>query len=123
MSSVQAGSGDTDSAPGDAVVDMRLEVVVIPVSDVDRAKGFYGQLGWRLDADVAPDDEVRLVQFTSPGSGCSIQFGRSLTSAAPGSAQGLYLIVSDVGAARAELVSHGAEVSEVSRRRPRARSS
>jgi catechol 2,3-dioxygenase-like lactoylglutathione lyase family enzyme len=113
MSSVQAGSGDTDSAPGDAVVDMRLEVVVIPVSDVDRAKGFYGQLGWRLDADVAPDDEVRLVQFTSPGSGCSIQFGRSLTSAAPGSAQGLYLIVSDVGAARAELVSHGAEVSEV----------
>jgi catechol 2,3-dioxygenase-like lactoylglutathione lyase family enzyme len=94
-------------------VDMTLEVVVIPVSDVDRAKEFYRSLGWRLDADVAAGDDFRLVQFTPPGSGCSIQFGTDLTSAAPGSAQGLYLIVSDIGAVRDELVAHGVKVSEV----------
>ncbi len=94
-------------------VDMTLEVVVIPVSDVDRAKEFYRSLGWRLDADVAAGDDFRLVQFTPPGAGCSIQFGTNLTSAAPGSAQGLYLIVSDVEAARDELVGHGVKVSEV----------
>ena len=79
-------------------VDMKLEVVVIPVSDVDRAKEFYGRLGWRLDADFPFDNGFRVVQFTPPGSGCSVQFGTNITSAAPGSAQGLYLIVSDVEA-------------------------
>jgi predicted enzyme related to lactoylglutathione lyase len=81
------------------------------VSDVGRAKEFYDRLGWRLDADVARD-EFRLIQMTPPGSGCSIQFGTDLTSAAPGSASGLYLIVSDIEAARAELIARGAEVSE-----------
>jgi catechol 2,3-dioxygenase-like lactoylglutathione lyase family enzyme len=94
-------------------VDQKLEVVVIPVSDVDRAKEFYGSLGWRLDADVAHGDNFRLVQFTPPGSECSIQFGTGLTSAAPGSAQDVYLAVSDIGAARAELVARGVDASEV----------
>ena len=94
-------------------MDEKLEVVVIPVSDVDRAKEFYGSLGWRLDADVARGDNFRLVQFTPPGSGCSIQFGTGLTSAAPGSAQDLYLTVSDIGAARADVVGRGVEASEV----------
>jgi catechol 2,3-dioxygenase-like lactoylglutathione lyase family enzyme len=94
-------------------VDEKLEVVVIPVSDVDRAKEFYGSLGWRLDADASVGDDFRIVQLTPPGSGCSIQFGTGMTSAAPGSAQDLYLIVSDIGAARAELVAHGVEASEV----------
>jgi catechol 2,3-dioxygenase-like lactoylglutathione lyase family enzyme len=90
-----------------------LEVIVIPVSDVDRAKEFYGRLGWRLDADVAPRDDLRLIQFTPPGSGCSIQFGTNLTPAAPGSAQGLFLVVSDIDAARGELIAAGVEVGEV----------
>jgi catechol 2,3-dioxygenase-like lactoylglutathione lyase family enzyme len=94
-------------------VDMKLEVVIIPVSDVDRAKQFYGRLGWRLDADFPFDNGVRIVQFTPPGSGSSIQFGAKVTSAAPGSAQGLYLIVSDIEAARGELTASGAQVSEV----------
>ncbi|MEU4701791.1 VOC family protein [Nonomuraea dietziae] len=93
--------------------DMKLEVVVIPVSDVDRAKEFYAKLGWRLDADFASGDDFRVMQFTPPGSGCSVIFGKNVTAAAPGSAQGLYLIVSDIGAARDELVSRGVEVSEV----------
>ena len=92
---------------------MRLEVVVIPVSDVDRAKKFYESLGWRLDADVAAGDEFRLVQVTPPASGCSVQFGTNLTSAAPGSAQSLYLIVPDIEGARDELAARGVEVSEV----------
>jgi catechol 2,3-dioxygenase-like lactoylglutathione lyase family enzyme len=90
-----------------------LEVIVIPVSHVDRAKDFYGSLGWRLDADRSVGDDFRLVQFTPPGSGCSIQFGANLTSAAPGSAQGLYLAVSDIEKARDDLVARGIEVSEV----------
>ena len=94
-------------------MDEKLEVVVIPVSDVDRAKEFYGRLGWRLDADRAAGDNFRIVQLTPPGSECSIQFGTGLTSAAPGSAQDLYLIVSDIGAARAQLVARGVEASEV----------
>ncbi|WP_113704975.1 VOC family protein [Nonomuraea lactucae] len=93
--------------------DMKLEVVVIPVSDVDRAKEFYARLGWRLDADLASGDDFRVMQFTPPGSGCSVIFGKNVTAAAPGSAQGLYLIVSDIGAAREELASRGVEVSEV----------
>jgi len=94
-------------------VDVKIEVVVIPVSDVDRAKEFYQRLGWRLDADFPFDNGFRVVQFTPPGSGCSIQFGTKITSAAPGSAQGLYLITSDIQAARDELAAHGAKVSEV----------
>ncbi len=94
-------------------MDMRFEVAVIPVSDADRAKEFYGKLGWRLDADFSFDNGFRVVQFTPPGSGCSVQFGTNITSAAPGSAQGLYLIVSDVAAVRGELARRGADVSEV----------
>jgi len=92
---------------------MKLEVVVIPVSDVDRAKEFYGSLGWRLDADRAAGDSFRIVQLTPPGSDCSIQFGTGITSAAPGPAQDLYLVVPDIEAARAELVARGVEASEV----------
>jgi catechol 2,3-dioxygenase-like lactoylglutathione lyase family enzyme len=92
---------------------MKLEVVVIGVSDVDRAKEFYGRLGWRLDADRAGGDNFRLIQFTPPASDCAIQFGTNLTSAAPGSAQDLYLIVSDIAAVREEFVGRGVEVSEV----------
>ena len=92
---------------------MKFEVVVIPVADVDRSKEFYTRLGWRLDADFSFDNGFRVVQFTPPGSGCSVQFGTKTTSAAPGSAQGLYLIVSDVAAARKDLVARGIAVSEV----------
>jgi len=95
-------------------VDLKLEAVVIPVSDVDRAKEFYGKrLGWRLDADFPFDNGFRVVQFTPPGSGGSVQFGANITSAVPGSAQGLYLIVSDIEVARDALVARGIEVSEV----------
>jgi catechol 2,3-dioxygenase-like lactoylglutathione lyase family enzyme len=94
-------------------VDMKLEVVVIAVSDVDRAKRFYHGLGWRLDADVVTGDDFRAVQFTPPGSPCSIIFGTGVTSALPGSAQGLHLIVSDIEAARAELLDRGVEASEL----------
>ena len=92
---------------------MKLEVVVIPVSDVDRAKRFYGGLGWRLDADFVVGDEFRGIQFTPPGSPCSIQFGTGIPSAVPGSTRGLYLVVSDIQSARAELIDRGADVSEV----------
>jgi catechol 2,3-dioxygenase-like lactoylglutathione lyase family enzyme len=94
-------------------VDLKLEVVVIPVADADRAKEFYTGLGWRLDADFPFDNGFRVVQFTPPGSGCSVQFGAQITSAEPGSAQGLYLIVSDIEAARSQLAGRGAKVSEV----------
>jgi len=94
-------------------VDMKLEVVVVPVSDVDKAKAFYQGLGWRLDADFAKSENFRVVQLTPPGSPASIIFGTGLTSAAPGSADGLQLVVDDIDAARAELASRGAEVSEV----------
>ncbi|HKF61945.1 MAG TPA: VOC family protein [Dongiaceae bacterium] len=93
--------------------DMKLEIVVIPVSDVDRAKRFYGGLGWRLDADYTSGDDYRVIQFTPPGSGCSVIFGKNVTGAVPGSVQGVYLIVSDIEAARAELLGRGVEVSEV----------
>ncbi len=94
-------------------VDMKLEIVVIPVSDVDRAKAFYANLGWRLDADFASEDGWRVIQFTPPGSLASVIFGSNVTSAAPGAAQGLYLIVSDIEAARAGLIARGVDVSEV----------
>jgi len=94
-------------------LDSRFEVVVIPVADVDRSKDFYTKLGWRLDADFPFDNGIRVVQFTPPGSVCSVQFGTKITSAAPGSARGLYLIVSDIAAARKDLVTRGIDVSEV----------
>ena len=94
-------------------MDLKLEVVVLPVADVDRAKAFYLQLGWRLDADATAGDSFRIVQLTPPGAQCSIQFGTNMTSAAPGSAQGLYLIVADIEAARGQLVARGAAVSDV----------
>jgi catechol 2,3-dioxygenase-like lactoylglutathione lyase family enzyme len=100
---------DTSVAP----VDMKFEIVVIPVSDVDRAKEFYAKLGWRLDADYDDGKGFRIIQFTPPGSGCSVIFGKNVTPAAPGSAQGLYLIVSDLQAARKELLDRGVPVSEV----------
>jgi catechol 2,3-dioxygenase-like lactoylglutathione lyase family enzyme len=106
-------SNDTTSGKKVARVDMKLELVVIPVSDVDRAKNFYGRLGWRLDADFAHGDDWHAIQFTPPGSGCSVIFGKNVTAAAPGSAQGLYLIVSDIEAARKELFGRGIQISEV----------
>jgi catechol 2,3-dioxygenase-like lactoylglutathione lyase family enzyme len=106
-------SNDAPSGTKVATVDMKLEVVIIPVSDVDRAKEFYAKLGWRLDADFAHGDDWRGIQFTPPGSGCSVIFGKNVTAAAPGSAQGLYLIVSDIEAARNELLGRGIQISEV----------
>jgi catechol 2,3-dioxygenase-like lactoylglutathione lyase family enzyme len=96
-----------------ATVDLKLEVVVIPVADVDRAKHFYEGLGWRLDADFASGDDWRLVQLTPPGSPCSVMFGKGFTTAVPGSVQGTFLAVDSLEAARAELVGHGIAVSEV----------
>ena len=113
MSSTQVRSETAVKPPLAQRVDLKLEVVVIPVSDVDRAKRFYGDLGWRLDADFAVGDEFRVVQYTPPGSPCSIHFGKGITSTAPGSAQGFYLVVTDIAAARTELVDRGVEVSEV----------
>jgi len=104
---------DQDSRRPLGTASMKLEVVVIPVADVDRAKRFYSNLGWRLDADFLVDDAFRVVQFTPPGSPTSIHLGKGLTSARPGSQQGTYLIVSDIEAARAELVARGVEVSDV----------
>jgi catechol 2,3-dioxygenase-like lactoylglutathione lyase family enzyme len=105
----------TDTATSDtkiAKLDTKLEVIVIPVSDVDRAKEFYGRLGWRLDADYDNGSDFRVIQFTPPGSQCSIIFGKNVTAASPGSSQGLYLIVSDLAAAHDELLARGVEVSE-----------
>ncbi|MBV9138113.1 MAG: VOC family protein [Hyphomicrobiales bacterium] len=114
MSSIQAGDETrTDIAAQKSDTDLKLEVVVIPVADVERAKHFYGGLGWRLDADFVSGDDFRVVQFTPPGSPCSTHFGKRVTQAAPGSVQGLYLIVSDILAARAELIARGAAVSEI----------
>jgi catechol 2,3-dioxygenase-like lactoylglutathione lyase family enzyme len=113
MSSTEM-SGDTAPATErPATVPLRFEVTVLPVSDVDRAKAFYQRLGWRLDADFPVDEHFRVVQFTPPGSPAAIQFGTGMTTAAPGSAQNMYLVVDDVVAARDELVSRGADVSEI----------
>jgi catechol 2,3-dioxygenase-like lactoylglutathione lyase family enzyme len=95
------------------IADMKFEIVVIPVSDVDRAKEFYARLGWRLDADFDDGKGFRAIQFTPPGSQCSVIFGKNVTDAAPGSAQGLYLVVSDIDVARTELIGRGVQVSEV----------
>jgi catechol 2,3-dioxygenase-like lactoylglutathione lyase family enzyme len=113
MSTKPVRSVDATRDAGVARVDMKFEIVIIPVSDVDRAKEFYTTLGWRLDGDFTNGDEWRGIQFTPPGSGCSVIFGKNVTPAAPGSAQGLYLIVSDIEAARKELLDRGVEVSEV----------
>jgi catechol 2,3-dioxygenase-like lactoylglutathione lyase family enzyme len=110
MSTTQVHTADPTRVPP-ATLDLKLEVVVLPVSDVDRAKRFYEGLGWRLDADFTNGGDWRGVQFTPPGSPCSIHFGKGITTAAPGSIQNLYLIVSDMEAARAELNSRGAQVS------------
>ncbi len=113
MSSTPLSNEHTTQIASAEMIDTNLEAVVIPVSDVDRSKRFYESLGWRLDADFAFDNGFRVVQFTPPGSGCSVQFGTNITSAAPGSAQGLYLIVSEIEAARNELLARGAAISEV----------
>src|SRR3984893_19398011 len=113
MSTTGERASEADGTGSAGITDLKLEVVVIPVADVDRAKEFFGKLGWRLDADFPFDNGFRVVQFTPPGSGCSIQFGTNITSAKPGSAQGLYLIVSGIEAAREELVARGVAVSEV----------
>ena len=113
MSSTPMSNESAIQIANPGMIDLKLEVVVIPVSDVDRAKRFYGGLGWRLDADFAFDNGFRVVQFTPPGSACSVQFGAKMTSAAPGSAQGNYLIVSDIQAARDELAARDVKVSEV----------
>jgi catechol 2,3-dioxygenase-like lactoylglutathione lyase family enzyme len=112
MSGTQERSGTTE-IPTTRMLDMKLEVVVIPVSDVDRAKRFYGSSGWRLDADIVVGKEFRLVQYTPPGSPCSIHFGKGVTPAAPGSVQGTYLIVSDIEVSRTELVNRDVNVTEV----------
>jgi catechol 2,3-dioxygenase-like lactoylglutathione lyase family enzyme len=113
MSTLSATNNEPLSGASAAKVDMKFEVIVIPVSDVDRAKEFYGRLGWRLDADYDNGKDFRVIQFTPPGSGCSVIFGKNVTAAAPGSTQGLYLIVSDIEAARAELVALGVNATEV----------
>ena len=112
MTSADQSSEPTSQTQSDLGVDMKLEVVTLPVSDVDQAKSFYQSLGWRLDADLALGD-IRAVQLTPPHSGCSIAFGKGLTTAEPGSAQRLELVVSDIDAAREDLISRGVEVSEV----------
>src|SRR6187551_4074054 len=113
MSTSEVRTDDAASGASVGKVDLRFEAVVIPVSDVDRAKAFYTSLGWRLDADFAFDNGFRVVQFTPPGSGTSVQFGTKISTAAPGTADGLYLVVSDVVAARDELAGRGAAISEV----------
>ena len=106
-------ANDAASEASVARVDMKFEIVVIPVSDVDRAKEFYMRLGWRLDADYDNGKDFRVIQFTPSGSGCSVIFGKNVTAAAPGSAQGLYLIVADIEAARDNVLRRGVKISEV----------
>jgi catechol 2,3-dioxygenase-like lactoylglutathione lyase family enzyme len=113
MSTTRMSSEPATKAPAAEMVDTNLEVVFIPVSDVDRAKRFYEGLGWRLDADFAKGEDWRVVQLTPHGSQCSIQFGKGIATAAPGSVKGLFLVVNDIKAARAELIGRGADVSEV----------
>jgi catechol 2,3-dioxygenase-like lactoylglutathione lyase family enzyme len=113
MSSVEVSGDGVTAAPPVKAGEFKLEVVVLAVSDIDRAKSFYEGLGWRLDADISRGDDFRIVQLTPPGSGCSIQFGTNLTSAAPGSAQSLYLVVAYLDVARDELNARGADVGEV----------
>ncbi len=113
MASTDVSSESTSGAQAALGVDMNLEVVTLPVSDVDRAMSFYQSLGWRFDIDLVVSEDIRTVQFTPPHSGCSIQFGKGGTTAEPGSAQGLILVVSDIDAARDDLIRRGVDVSEV----------
>src|SRR5262245_3027576 len=112
MSTTQVRTDNSTDKAVAAKVDMKFEIVVIPVSDIDRAKEFYGRLGWRLDADFNDGKDFRVLQFTPPGSGCSVIFGKNVTAAAPGSAQGLYLVVSDIEAATKQLAGRGVAISE-----------
>jgi catechol 2,3-dioxygenase-like lactoylglutathione lyase family enzyme len=118
MSSTDASSETSTETPEAGTIDMKLEVVTLPVSDVDRAKSFYQSLGWRFDIDLVVSDDFRVVQMTPPHSQCSIQFGKGRTTAEPGSAQALILVVDDIDAARDGLVSRGVDVSEVQEQRP-----
>jgi catechol 2,3-dioxygenase-like lactoylglutathione lyase family enzyme len=118
MASTDVGSATSPGTTELSTIDMALEVVVLPVSDVDRAKRFYQSLGWRFDIDLVVNDQVRTVQFTPPHSPCSIQFGLGATTAEPGSAQGMILVVADIDAARSDLMSRGVEVSEIQEQRP-----
>jgi catechol 2,3-dioxygenase-like lactoylglutathione lyase family enzyme len=113
MSTTHSGSAASAASTELSPIDMKLEVVTLPVSDVDRAKSFYQSLGWRLDADFVFSEDIRGVQLTPPRSGCSISFGKGLTAAEPGSAQRLELVVSDIEAARDDLIGRGVEVSEL----------
>ena len=112
MSDLKESTASSAEAKAAPAVDLKLEIVVIPVSDVERAKQFYAKLGWRLDADFAGPDDYRVIQFTPPGSNASVIFGKNVTSAAPGSAQGLYLVVSDIEAARSALLGRGVAIIE-----------
>jgi catechol 2,3-dioxygenase-like lactoylglutathione lyase family enzyme len=113
MSTVQTRDERATGTAGATTPDLKLEVVVLPVADVERAKGFYGSLGWRLDADFSNGDGWRAVQMTPPGSPCSVMFGKGFTKAQPGSVQGTFLVVDDVDAARADLAGRGVTVSDV----------
>jgi hypothetical protein len=117
MSSTDVGSAASAETQELSTIDMALEVVQVPVSDIDRAKAFYLSIGWRFDIDLAVGDQ-RTVQITPPHSQCSIQFGRGRTNAEPGSAQGMILVVGDIEAARDDLISRGVDVSEVQEQRP-----
>ena len=116
--STDVGAAGSTETPELSSIDMNLEVVTLPVSDVDRAKSFYASLGWRFDIDLAISDDMRTVQFTPPHSQCSIQFGTGRTTAEPGSAQAMILVVEDIEAARDDLVGRGVDVSEVMEARP-----
>lgn len=118
MSSTDTSTGDSTETPGAATIDMKLEVVTLPVADVGRAKRFYQRLGWRLDADIAVGDDFWVVQFTPPHSQCSIHFGTGLTKSEPGSADRLILAVEDIDSARNDLIGRGVDVSEVYESRP-----
>ncbi len=118
MASNNVGDGTSAEMAEPGTIDMGLEVVTLPVSDVDRAKRFYQSLGWRLDADIARGEDVRVVQFTPPHSQCSIHIGKGLTAAAPGSIDRLILAVKDIEAARSDLISRGVDVGEVDDTRP-----
>jgi catechol 2,3-dioxygenase-like lactoylglutathione lyase family enzyme len=112
MSNIPMRSEHAVETEGAGSFDMKLEIVIIPVTDVERAKRFYGELGWRLDLDFKSGDDYRVIQFTPPGSGCSVMFGKNITKAVPGSLQGIHLVVSDIVVVRNELLHRGIEISE-----------
>jgi catechol 2,3-dioxygenase-like lactoylglutathione lyase family enzyme len=118
MSSTDVSNASSSETPDLSTIDMGLEVVTLPVSDVDRAKSFYESLGWRMDIDLVVSDDMRTVQVTPPHSQCSIQFGKGGTTAAPGSAQGMLLVVGDIDSARTDLINRGVDVSEVQEAKP-----